>query len=111
MEGKSKSFVPFRGENSLDPKNQRYGTFLADTSQGYFCECIIDIVQSTKLISSISSSEKIRRYYSIFINSISTIAKKFGVKIIRNEDDSVICLFPSLYDLTRNKSAFEAMIE
>jgi two-component system response regulator ChvI len=68
-------------------------------------------VQSTKLISSISSSEKIRRYYSIFVNSISTIAKKFGAKIIRNEGDSVICLFAGLYDLTRNKSAFEAVIE
>lgn len=111
LEGDSNSFVPFRGGNFLDPKNHRYGTFFADTSQGYFCTCIIDIVQSTKLISSISSSEKIRRYYSIFINSISTIAKKFGAKIIRNEGDSVICLFPALYDLTRNKSAYEAVIE
>ena len=43
-----------------------------------YCVCFIDMIGSTKVISQIATvPEKIRKYYSIFLNSISTIIKKY----------------------------------
>ena len=76
-----------------------------------YCVCFIDMIGSTKVISQIATvPEKIRKYYSIFLNSMSTIIKKYGGIIIKNIGDSLIFYFPKTSDST-NKSAFWNVID
>jgi hypothetical protein len=59
-------------------------TFL-DYSQRY-CVSIIDMVNSTEIVAEITTSEKLRRYYSTFINTMAFLVKGFNAKIIKNVD-------------------------
>ena len=49
-------------------------SFLTDSI--YCCVCIIDIVNSNRIPARNMNSQKIRKFYSIFINSIASIAEK-----------------------------------
>src|ERR671931_2152449 len=76
-----------------------------------YCVCFIDMIGSTKVISQISTfPDKIRKYYSVFLNSMSAIIKKHGGIIIKNVGDSLIFYFPKTSDCT-NRSAFWNVIE
>lgn len=72
-------------------------SFLTDSI--YCCICIIDIINSTRIASRIKNSANIRKFYSIFINSIASIARGYDVHIIKNFGDSVICYFPNTVNL------------
>ena len=68
-------------------------------------------MNSTKVIASIAAnSEKIRKIYSIFINTMSTIAKNFNAKVIKNAGDSLIFYFPKTSN-SNSISAFKDVIE
>jgi two-component system, OmpR family, response regulator ChvI len=59
------------------------------------CVCFIDIVDSTRITTvEIGQSEKIKSYYSIFINTMAAIARDFDGTIIKNTGDSLIFYFP-----------------
>jgi two-component system, OmpR family, response regulator ChvI len=75
-----------------------------------YCVSFIDIVNSTNITAQISHSEKIRRYYSIFINTMATLARNYGAKIIKNAGDSLTYYFPKTVDLADN-NAFKDVIE
>jgi hypothetical protein len=50
-----------------------------------YCVCFIDMIGSTKVISQIAAApDKIRKYYSVFLNSMSAIIKKYRGIIIKN---------------------------
>ena len=61
----------------------------------------------------IVDSEKIKIYYSIFINTMAAIARDFDGTIIKNTGDSLIYYFPKTMsrvgngDVTNFKSVFE----
>src|SRR5215472_4089963 len=74
------------------------------------CVCFVDIVDSTRVTSSISSPEKVRKYYEIFLNTMAAIAGNFGAKIIKNVGDCLIFSYPGTSD-TSNKSAFNDVLE
>ena len=57
----------------------------------------------------IANSEKTRKYYSIFLNTIASIAKGFDAKIIKNVGDGLVCYFPKTSD-RKNDSAFQDII-
>jgi two-component system, OmpR family, response regulator ChvI len=57
----------------------------------------------------IANSEKTRKYYSIFLNTIASIAKGFDAKIIKNVGDGLVCYFPKTSD-RKNASAFQDII-
>src|ERR687887_55043 len=79
-------------------------SFLNDSDS--YCVCYIDMIGSTKVISQISTvPDKIRKYYSVFLNSMSAIIKKYGGIITKNIGDSLIFYFPKTSDST-NRSAF-----
>ena len=42
-----------------------------------------------------TNSNDIRKYYSIFINTMATVGANFGAKIVKNVGDSVIYYFPT----------------
>jgi class 3 adenylate cyclase len=59
------------------------------------CVCFVDIVDSTRITTvEIADSEKIKIYYSIFINTMAAIARDFDVTIIKNTGDSLLYYFP-----------------
>jgi class 3 adenylate cyclase len=61
------------------------------------CVCFIDIVDSTRITTvEIGQSEKIKSYYSIFINTMAAIARDFDGTIIKNTGDSLIFYFPKI---------------
>ena len=52
------------------------------------CVCFIDIVDSTRITTvEIVDSEKIKTYYSIFINTMAAIARDFDGTIIKNKEE------------------------
>jgi two-component system, OmpR family, response regulator ChvI len=76
-----------------------------------YCVCFIDMIGSTKVISQIATvPEKIRKYYSTFLNSMSAIIKKHGGTIIKNIGDSLVFYFPKTSGST-NRSAFWNVID
>jgi two-component system, OmpR family, response regulator ChvI len=67
------------------------------------CICFIDIVDSTKITTTeINDAEKIRKYYSIFINTMAAIIRDFNATIIKNTGDSLLYYFP---ETSNNSSA------
>jgi two-component system, OmpR family, response regulator ChvI len=74
------------------------------------CVCYVDMVNSTEITADIIDSEKLRKYYGIFLNTIAAIARNFGAKIIKNAGDCLIFYFPETIDST-NESAFRDVLE
>ena len=58
------------------------------------CVCFVDIVDSTRITSSIKNPEKVRKYYEIFLNTMAAISSNFGAKIIKNVGDCLILSYP-----------------
>src|SRR5919108_1980432 len=75
------------------------------------CISFIDIVDSTKITrTEINDAEKIRRYYSIFINTMAAIIRDFNATIIKNTGDSLLYYFPKTSN-SNDKSAFKEVFE
>jgi CheY-like chemotaxis protein len=79
-------------------------------SQSY-CVCFVSMVDSIGFTFQIKDAEKIRKYYSIFINTMAAIARNFGAKIIKNTGTSLVYFFPKTSSSTDNRSAFRDVIE
>jgi CheY-like chemotaxis protein len=63
------------------------------------------MIEPTDIVgySQITNSYEARKYYSIFLNTVASIAKGFDAKIIKNVGDGLVCYFPktsNLYDHT-----------
>jgi two-component system, OmpR family, response regulator ChvI len=78
------------------------------------CVCFIDIVDSTRITTiEILDSEKIKIYYSVFINTMAAIVRNFDGTIIKYTGDSLIYYFPKTMgdvsdgDVTNLKSVIE----
>ncbi len=78
-------------------------------SQSY-CVCFVSMIDSTETTLTISNPDKIRRYYSIFINTMAAIARNFDAKVIKNTGTSLIYYFPKTSD-SRNLAVFRNVIE
>ena len=74
------------------------------------CVCYVDIVDSTRITSSINNPGKVRKYYEIFLNTMAAIARNLGAKIIKNVGDCLILCYPGTSD-PLNKSAFNYVLE
>ena len=70
------------------------------------CVSFVNMVHSTEIVARISDPARVRKYYSIFINTIAAIAKSFDAKIIKNTGDCLIYYFPKTFDYS-NSSAFQ----
>ncbi|MGA9172187.1 MAG: adenylate/guanylate cyclase domain-containing protein [Nitrososphaeraceae archaeon] len=76
------------------------------------CVCFIDIVDSTRITTfEITDPQKIKRYYSTFINTMAALARDFDATVIKNTGDSVIFYFPKTTDFSTNMSAFKNVFE
>jgi CheY-like chemotaxis protein/class 3 adenylate cyclase len=78
-------------------------------SQNY-CVCFVDMVDSTSITAKISDHQKIRKYYSIFINTMAILVKNYGAKIVKNAGDALIFYFPDSSDAA-HEAAFKDILE
>ena len=60
------------------------------------CIGFVDMVNSTNVTAEIFDRRKIGQYYSIFINTMAVLAKKYGAKIVKNAGDATICYIYSI---------------
>ena len=74
-----------------------------------YCVCVVDIVNSTKIIASLPCS-KMCKYYSIFLNTMGTIAREFGASVVKNVGDSLLYYFSETSDVS-NKLSFAHSLE
>jgi hypothetical protein len=76
------------------------------------CVGFIDIVDSTKNIVMMEGFENIRKYYSLFINSISSLvsSSSAGGKVLKNIGDSILFYFSKTSDIN-NANSFQEAIE
>ena len=85
-------------------------TFINHTRQ--YCICIIDIIDSTKITQQLlADSNKIRNYYSIFLNTMASIINNYNGKVIKNAGDCLIYYFPKTVDIDTNKDAFQDVLD
>lgn len=73
------------------------------------CVCFIDIMNSTKIASTLSNTQ-VSKYYGLFLNSMATIARNFAARIIKNAGDCLIFYFPKTSS-TENITAFKGVLE
>ncbi len=78
-------------------------------SQNY-CVCFIQMMYSSVTSTTFNDSDNIRKYYTIFINIMSTITRNFGAKTVKDSQDSLIIYFPQTSNST-DDSAFKDVIE
>ena len=67
-----------------------------------YCVCIIDIIDSTNSTYDILESKKIKQYYSVFLNTMTSIIGRHGGKVIKNAGDNLLYYFPN----TMNESNY-----
>lgn len=78
-------------------------------SQNY-CVCYVDMIDSTRVSLGITEPQKIRSYYTVFLNATAAVAKSFGAKLVKNAGDAIIFYFPETTDAT-NRAAFRDVLE
>jgi two-component system, OmpR family, response regulator ChvI len=71
---------------------------IAFSSSQNYCVCVVDIVNSTKIILNMNSPQKVRKYIMTFINSMATIGRNFDAMIVKTVGDAVIFYFPKTSD-------------
>jgi two-component system, OmpR family, response regulator ChvI len=84
--------------------------YFADQSNGYYCVCFVDIVNSSQITARIAVGNKIKKYYEIFLNAMAALAKNFGAKVIKNVGDALLFYFPDTSD-SENMIAFKEVLE
>ena len=84
--------------------------YFADQSNGYYCVCFVDIVNSSQITAKIAVGDKIKKYYEIFLNAMAALAKNFGAKVIKNIGDALLFYFPDTSD-SENMTAFKEVLE
>ena len=67
-----------------------------------YCVCMIDIIDSTSNTYDILESKKIKQYYSVFLNTMTSVIIRHGGKVIKNAGDNLLYYFPS----TMNESSY-----
>jgi class 3 adenylate cyclase len=91
-----------------DIKNNDQINFINYTQN--YCVGIIDIINSTKETSKLTTPNKMRKYYSLFLNTMSSIINSCNGKIVKNVGDNLFYYFPKTSDET-NESAFHDVFE
>ena len=91
------------GSNRLTKEsNQEQINFINFTQQ--YCIGFIDIINSTQETAKIKDPKKLRKYYSLFLNSMSTILTQYHGKIIKNSGDNLFFYFPKTSNLSNQQA-------
>ncbi len=74
-----------------------------------FGVCIVDIVNSTHTTATLTNGRACM-YYSIFLNSMNAIIRRFGGKVVKNVGDSLLYYFPNTSSFN-SKQAFIDLLD
>ena len=88
------------------PVHEKNEVLFSNKSENY-CICFIDIVGSTQITAKITPSEKVGKFYSIFINAVASIVKDHNGRIVKTVGDGVLFFFPG----TSNIEDIEAFVD
>ena len=95
--------------NSLAKEsNQEQINFINFTQQ--YCIGFIDIINSTQETAKIKDPKKLRKYYSLFLNSMSAILNQYHGKIVKNSGDNLFFYFPKTSNL-RDQQALQDVFD
>lgn len=83
-------------------------TFLNCTHK--YCICFVDIIDSTKNTNGMTHSDMIQGYYSIFLNTMSSIIRAHNGRVVKNAGDGLLYYFPRTVNVD-NVSAFRDVLE
>ncbi|MGA9744324.1 MAG: response regulator [Nitrososphaeraceae archaeon] len=108
-DGSSRDHLDFLTSTDTIETDNEIEVSFTNNSENY-CVTVVDIVGSTSIVSAISSSEKTRKFYSIFINAMANILRKYDARVIKTVGDGIISFFPKTKDTT-NTGAFKDVLE
>ena len=91
------AYLSVANEDSLQDNQITFVNF-----SNNYCVCMIDIIDSTNNTYDILESKKIKQYYSVFLNTMTSIIIRHGGKVIKNAGDNLLYYFPS----TMNESNY-----
>ena len=91
------AYLSVANEDSLQDNQITFVNF-----SNNYCVCMIDIIDSTSNTYDILESKKIKQYYSVFLNTMTSIIIRHGGKVIKNAGDNLLYYFPS----TMNESNY-----
>lgn len=85
-------------ESSKLEENEEHDDIMFQGVSSDFCVCMLNIVSST-VVTSPLSHDKIRKFYSLFVNSVSPIISHFDGRILKTGGDSIVYYFPKYQSL------------
>jgi two-component system, OmpR family, response regulator ChvI len=92
--------IQFDSRNS-DNKPELHDDIIFQGISSDFCVCMLDIVNSTAITSSLDHEDKVRKFYSLFVNSVSPVIAHFGGRVLKTGGDSMIYYFPNTSEVER----------
>jgi len=107
---RNSSTLTDKEKNSVEFDIRTEEIYFADQSNGYYCVCFVDMVDSTQITAKIADGNKIKKYYEIFLNAMAALAKNFGAKVIKNIGDALLFYFPDTSN-SGNMTAFKEVLE
>ena len=75
-----------------------------------YCICIISIVDFTKYLDKLKEPVELRKFYSIFYNSMALIIKNHDGKVIKNVGDLLLFYFPKTVNFSK-PSSFQDVLD
>ena len=75
-----------------------------------YCICIISIVDFTKYLDKLKEPVELRKFYSIFYNTMALIIKNHDGKVIKNVDDGLLFYFPKTVNFLK-MSSFQNVLD
>lgn len=101
--------ILYRRELSSEIKDTTEFVMRFSKKAEYHCVSIVDIVNSTHIISKLSL-EKSCLYYSIFLNAMALVSREFGGSVVKNGGDSLLMYFPNTVN-DKDRNAFREVLE
>jgi class 3 adenylate cyclase len=89
------SLIEIKEKEDVIKKQEDILLQFSDYSENY-CVCMVDIVNSTRITSSLSDSQT-SEFYKIFLNSIAIIVRRFDGIVVKNIGDALLFYFPVIY--------------
>lgn len=88
------------GVSTHESRNDEQVSITFSEISSYCCVGIADIVNSTRMAAKLPN-EKISQYYSVFLNTIASTARRYGAIVVKNIGDSLLYYFPDTSDSTK----------
>src|SRR6476620_12682343 len=87
---------------SLKEDSLQYNQITFVNFSNNYCVCIIDIIDSTNNTCDILESKKIKQYYSVFLNTMTSIISRHGGKVVKNAGNNLLYYFPRTINESNN---------